>query len=305
MSAEVGAFLRNAYAHRSSVAPRVDDDEADPPPGILRWLIACDESGIEGRSDFYGFGTLWMRWQRRGDFHEEIRDIRRRHGFEQEIKWTNVRPYSLAFYRDLVQWFFKTPWVCFHCLVVPKALVDRKRHDNDMDLARRKHFTMLLTNKIRRSLRAHPSRQQTFRIWVDPIASRYGKADEAVAVIANNVLAKVFDGRRSVDKVITRDSKETLQIQICDLLLGAVLASWREEATAPVKDALQKWIAAHLTWSDLKADTPHLEKKFNIWMFHEPPAGVARLATTRPVRLMYPLPKSSLRGAAHVRRTSR
>ena len=230
-----------------------------------------------------------MRWQRRGDFQDEIRTLRRRHRYDAEIKWTNVRPKYQAFYCDLIQWFFTTSWVAFHCLVVSKATVDRKRHANDLDLARRKHFTMLLTNKIERCKRVHADREQTFRIWVDPIASRYAKADEAVEVIANNVLAKMGGMRRVVDKVITKDSKLTLQIQICDVLLGAVVGAWRQDATAPVKLAIQPYIATHLGWPDLRADTHHPERKFNIWMFHDPPSGASRVAQTRKVKLLYPL----------------
>src|SRR5229473_4801195 len=33
--------------------------EDEPPAGIIRWLISCDESGIGGLP-YYGFGTLWM-----------------------------------------------------------------------------------------------------------------------------------------------------------------------------------------------------------------------------------------------------
>lgn len=48
---------------------------------VRRWLIAVDDSGIEGGSSFYGFGTLWMPWQRRGDFQELIRGLRARHRY--------------------------------------------------------------------------------------------------------------------------------------------------------------------------------------------------------------------------------
>ena len=35
--------------------------------GKLSWHVACDESGVGGQK-FYGFGSLWMKYQRRGDF---------------------------------------------------------------------------------------------------------------------------------------------------------------------------------------------------------------------------------------------
>lgn len=265
------------------------DAEPDPPPGVLRWLISCDESGVDG-SPYYGFGTLWMKWQRRGEFYALVRALRERHGYNHEIKWKNVSARFLPFYRDLVDLFFEETWLCFHCIVVRKATVKKELHDGSIDLARRKHFTMLLTNKIKRSLKANPHREQTFRIWVDPIASSYKKADEAVEVIANNVLRKVFGERRPVDKVITCDSRERESIQLCDLLLGAVVGAWRQDATASAKVALSGHIAEHLGWTDLHADTLTTERKFNIWYFHDPTSPGPRDAKTRRVKLLHPLP---------------
>jgi len=41
------------------VTDRRVEIEDEPPAGLIRWLISCDESGIGG-SPYYGFGTLWM-----------------------------------------------------------------------------------------------------------------------------------------------------------------------------------------------------------------------------------------------------
>jgi len=265
------------------------DDEDEPQPGTQRWLISCDESGIDGQR-YYGFGTLWMNWQRRGEFAAVINELRRIHRCANELKWSKVSSRFLELYRDLVEEFFATPWLSFHCLVVEKAIVNRDLHQGDMDLARRKHFTELLVNKIRRRLKMAPDREQTFRVWVDPIASRYAKADEAVEIISNNVLAKVFGKIRPVDKVITKDSRETASIQLCDLLLGAVLAAWQQKATSAAKLEVARWIAEHVAWPDLRSDTGPGERKFNIWYFHDV-TRTRRDVETRKVLLKYPLPK--------------
>lgn len=262
--------------------------EDDPPAGVQRWLISCDESGVDG-SRFYGFGSLWMAWQRRGDFAASMAELRARHRYDHEFKWNRASRHNLAACRALVEMFFRQRWLSFHCIMIEKAQVRREFHDGDYDLARRKHFTMLLTNKIQRCRQQHRNREQTFRIWVDPIASRYKKADEVVEVIANSVLRKVFGRQRPVDKVITRDSKETDAIQLCDVLLGAVLAAWQGKSSGEPKDNLQKWIAHHLGWVDLKSDTRHWERKFNIWRFYDPTQG-DRAIVSRDVDLKYKLP---------------
>ncbi len=285
--------------------PETTDDDADdePPQGTRRWLISCDESGIDGQR-YYGFGTLWMNWQRRGDFARIVGDLRTLHRCANELKWNKVSARYEELYRNLVERFFATPWLSFHCLVVEKAKVKRELHDGDIDLARRKHFTQLLINKIRRRLRLEPDREQTFRVWVDPIASRYDKADEVVEIISNNVLAKAF-GRstaRPLDRVITKDSKTTSSIQLCDLLLGAVMDAWQQKATSPSKLAVERHIAEHLGWPDLRSDTRPAERKFNIWYFHDPERGPRDVAT-RPVNLKHSLPPRTPSSARPSRRS--
>lgn len=264
-----------------------DGDVDEPARWMVRWLVSCDESGMHG-SKYYGFGTLWMAWQRRGDFAALMRDLCDEHGYDHEVKWQKVKKRTSEFYEDVVETFFRTPWLSFHCCVVPRIVVRREFHRGDYDLARRKHFGMLLRNKISRCIKARPDREQTFRVFVDPIHSKYSKADEAADVICNNALAKAFGGRRPLDSVITRDSRDTPSIQMCDLLLGAVLSAWEQQATSDAKLNLQAWIAHHLGWSDLRSDTSRDERKFNVWMFYDPTKG-PRQAETRRVQLVYPL----------------
>lgn len=262
-------------------------------PGKVHWLISCDESGVGGAS-YYGFGSLWMSWQRRGDFASDFRELRQKHKYEFECKWNKCHKQYTPFFLDVVDYFFSRSWLAFHCLIVRKGVVDKSFHSGDFDLARRKHFTMLLTSKIRQFMRLQPSREHTFRIWVDPIASRYKKADEAVEVISNNVLGQVFETIRPVDKVITRDSKDTPTIQLCDLLLGAVMDAWQQKAASEAKLAVQNSIATCLGWPDLRGDTFPKERKFNIWYFYDEQLGLREIET-RFVNLKYPLPERKLR----------
>jgi hypothetical protein len=139
-------------------------------------------------------------------------------------------------------------------------------------------------------MEVHPEREHTFRIWVDPIPSSYEKADEVVEIISNNVLAQALGDIRPVDTVITKDSKDTETIQLCDLLLGAVMDAWQQHASSEPKTAIQAYIAEHLGWTDLRADTYPTERKFNIWYFHDESLG-GREIETRHTNLKYPLPQ--------------
>ena len=257
--------------------------------GTIRWLISCDESGTGG-APYYGFGSLWMKYQRRGDFAAAIRELREEYNYPYEIKWNKANQMKFRnFYKALIKYFFEHQWLAFHCFIARKAVVDKALHGGDYDLARRKHFTKLIANKVAKCMRKNPHRKHEFIIWVDPIASRYKKADESVEVIANNMLAQELKSIKPIKNVITHDSKDTETIQICDLLLGAVMEAWQRKSTSPNKQAIQAFVAEHLGWPDLKSDTKPTERKFNIWYFHDKRRG-PREVKTRDVNLRYPLP---------------
>lgn len=227
-----------------------------------------------------------MRWQRRGDLAELIRHLRRVYGYRDEIKWNHVKRGSLPFYRDLVEAFFRSPAFGFHCLVVRRAVVRRELHAS-WDEARQKHFGMLLRTKIVGCLKAHRHRVQTVRVYVDPMHSSYPKAVEVLEKITRSVVTRSYPNV-VIEGAFERDSKATATIQLCDVLLGAVMSEWDRDPAVGAKQELRNFIAAHLGWTDLHSDTRPEERKFNVWMFFDTQRG-GRQAVTRDVRLTYPL----------------
>jgi hypothetical protein len=257
--------------------------------GVRRWLISCDESGIHG-SPHYGFGSLWMSWQRRGDFWREFAEIAEKHQFKQECKWSHASAKRfLPYHNELISYFFQRRWLVFHGLVVRKEVVEKTVYHKSWDEARQKHYTMLLCNKMKRALRRFPKRQHEFRIYVDKIPSSYSKADEAMEVISHNILNEEFRNLSPVTSVRTRDSHDTPPIQLCDLLLGAVMETWHKQTSNPTKLSIRDEIARHLGWHKLDSDTRKEERKFNIWYFHDP-IREQRKVMTRDVELLYPFP---------------
>lgn len=257
--------------------------------GKLIWHVGCDESGIDGQI-YYGFGSLWMKYQRRGDFTRIIRELREKHHMRDEIKWQKAHSKKYAqFYSALIEMFFKNSWLAFHCIVIRKGMVDKSFHDGDYDLAMRKHFTQLISTKVKAVIKAHPNRECEFRIEVDPLPSRYKKADEAFHKIANSMLKKELGGEALIKSVVTKDSKNSEHIQIADFLLGAVMSAFQGKASSPAKLAVANNIASYLGWDHLKHDTWNSERKFNIWYFFDRRYGEREISTEK-VMLKYPLP---------------
>jgi len=247
------------------------------------WLVACGRS-ITSDSSHYGFGTLWMRYDRRGDFARSWAQMLEATGFSGELDWWTLRrgP-SARMARMATEKFFATRWIAFHSLVIERDLVDLGCHGGDEDLGQRKHMTMLLTNKIKRAMRKHGAGQE-FKVWTAPIDSYYAKADEAVQVVAGNVVAKLTYGKPHI-RVSTRPRASAPVIQLCELLLNTVTSAWVERGPKRVHEGLQHGVADHLGWPDLRADTYTTARKFNVWKFHDPAKEPMRSAETRKTKV--------------------
>lgn len=260
------------------------------PNNKLIWHIATDESGVSGKK-FYGFGSLWMKYQRRGDFYKLISDLKAKHGHKDEIKWqkANSKKY-LAFFEELIEIFFKHQWLAFHCIIVRKGMVDKSYHNGNYQVAMQKHFTSLIANKVIGVLNAHPGRECHFRIEVDPLPFSYKKADEQFHRIANNIINKKIFRKDVIKNVIEKDSKISFNIQLADFFLGAIMSAFQDEECSAQKNLLSKKIASYLGWKSLRHDTSFCERKLNIWYFFDPTENKPREVKTQGVKLKYPLP---------------
>lgn len=250
------------------------------------WHLFCDESGISGKP-FYAFGSLWIREDKLPLFEDEIRSIRQKHLCNDEIKWqaANSKRYA-DFYNDLVEFFFKSNYLFFNCIVVQLSIVNKDFHNGDYEIAKQKHFNMLICNKIKSSL--EKNRNNRFILSVDDLPFSYSKADESMHIIANNIIRQKTAIPNAITKLKEVDSKRCHGVQLCDLLLGAVLSSYQQDISSQRKKDLAQFIAKHLGWDKLNYDTLNTDKKFNIWYFYDPTRG-PRIVKTRETRLKYPL----------------
>jgi len=113
--------------------------------------VYCDESchlENDGQKAMV-LGAVWSPKGKRLEIAERIREIKQKHGLERdfEIKWTKVSPSKLAFYQDIIDYFFDDDDLHFRGLVVPdKSVLDHERHQQDHDdWYYKMYFTMLKT----------------------------------------------------------------------------------------------------------------------------------------------------------------
>ena len=262
------------------------DQEPQPIPGYRNYLVYCDESGHAGKV-YYGFGSLWMPLERRGDFTGLIRTLRDRHRYRHEIKWDKIEDQNEAFYRDLIEEFFRRKWLMFHCLIGRRSSIDSGLHGGGYDEALRKHSALLVRNKI--AFFSQGDRRKAYHIVIDKPPSLYETADEAAHIILNDELKQRM-GFTPVHTLVTRRPKDVAGIQAIDVLLGAVVADWNQDSSGPAKKGVRDWVAEHLGWRHLRAGTRQSEWKFNIWYFHGDGKAKAREPRSWALNLKYPVP---------------
>jgi hypothetical protein len=54
------------------------------------------------------------------------------------------------------------------------------------------------------------------------------------------------------------------------------MEAWQGNVQRPEKKEVASWVANHLGWEDLRADTRPTERKFNIWYFVDLGAAAAK-----------------------------
>lgn len=227
--------------------------------------IYCDESchlendGIKAMS----LGAVWCEKQAVKKLSEQVRQIKATHGLSRhfEIKWTKVSPAKLAFYSDIVTWFFNTPGLHFRGVVVPdKSLLCHEQFgQNHDDFYYKMFFTLLKTIFA-------PTCQ--YAIYLDIKDTR---SQEMVEGLHKCLCNSQYDfNRSSIRRIQQIRSHEAELLQVGDLLIGALSYLHRDLKTSSAKQALIGRIK-QLSGYSLERNTLLREEKFNllVWQARE------------------------------------
>lgn len=145
---------------------------------------------------------------------QRLREIKQAHGMPAnfEVKWNKVSPARQDFYRAWVDYFFDDDDLSFRAVVADKTGLRHGAFDQDHDDWYFKMMFTLLGRVIQPDGR--------FRIYLDRKDTRSArKVSKLHDVLCNNVLD--FD-REVVERVQVIESHFVEQMQLADLLLGAV-----------------------------------------------------------------------------------
>ncbi|WP_404376141.1 DUF3800 domain-containing protein [Vreelandella aquamarina] len=220
--------------------------------------VYCDESchlENDGQKAMV-LGAVWCPKDKRLEIAERIREIKQKHGLKRdfEIKWTKVSPSKLAFYKDIVDYFFDDDDLHFRGLIVPdKSILDHGQHQQDHDEWYYKmYFTMLKTIF---------DPESRYYVYID-IKDTLGH--EKVEKLQDILCTNAYDfSRKMIADVKRVQSHEVEHLQIADLLIGALSYLHRELSGNSAKEALIARIRQRSGYR-LTCNTMIRELKFNL-----------------------------------------
>lgn len=223
--------------------------------------IYCDESchlENDGQRSMV-IGAVMCSDQRTFAIAEDIRRLKAKHGLSRflEVKWQKVSEGKLAFYLDLVDFFFSQDDLRFRALVVPdKSILDPQAHGlTHDDFYYRMYYQML---------RPLLSTRDVFRIYLDIKDTKSSQTTRSLGdVLANKYRDFKREHIRPLELV---RSQQVQQVQLADLLIGAVAYVNRGLATSSAKLAVIDRIHER-SGASLVANSPLFARKFNIFVW--------------------------------------
>lgn len=223
----------------------------------MQYVVYCDESRHDAHPDhrYMAIGGLWVPRESKPVLSRKLRDLKRSLALNGEIKWSKTSQGRLWAYRKLVDFFFEED-LRYRVIVVDQARLDLVRfHGGDRELGFYKFYYEMLIKWL--------TKDNQYLILLD---FKQNKGADRYTTL-RTVLERKLKGIAWVTDLTVIDSRQAPLAQLCDLLTGAVAASWCKdlEATRP-KAVLARHIAAGLGVEGLSFASPTSDfEKFNIF----------------------------------------
>mgnify|MGYP002726422020 FL=1 len=136
---------------------------------------------------------------------EEIKAIKRKFNYTEELKWTNVHSATYKVYAELVDWFFMND-LEFRAVVVDKSQIDEQRADYSFNDFYFRMYFQLLHTKV--------DFQNRYNVFLDIKDTCSGEKLEK--------LKKIMSYNSSIGTLQFILSRESVFIQLADVLMGAI-----------------------------------------------------------------------------------
>lgn len=222
--------------------------------------VYCDESChlVHDRQPVMVLGALWCLQDKTREIAVRLREIKAAHSLPPtfELKWTKVSPAKLAYYLDVLDYFFDDDDLHFRAWVAHKAGLRHADFGQTHDDWYYKMMFGLLEPVL--------TPDAGFHLYLDKKDTRSaGKVAKLHDVLCNNR----YDFKRTiVQRVQVVESHAVEQLQLADLLIGSVAYVNRNLNGSPAKNALIARIRQRSGYS-LTQPTLLREPKLNLFVW--------------------------------------
>ncbi|HLA64082.1 MAG TPA: DUF3800 domain-containing protein [Rhodothermales bacterium] len=225
---------------------------------MKRVHIYCDESGHLERDEVgvMVLGALWHDGDKTREIAERLRELKTKHGLARdfEVKWVKVSEGRRDLYLSVLDYFFDDDDLHFRAVVIPDRDGVKDKGEGHDDWYYRMYLDLL-------------------KVIVEPKAENYIYVDikdtrgaEKVRQLHEALRESHFDFNRSIiGRIQQVRSHEVEQVQLADLLIGAVSYANRGLSTNSAKAAFvarMRKRSGHV----LTKSTLFKEKKVNVFV---------------------------------------
>lgn len=209
----------------------------------------CDESThLENdQMPYMLMGYIKCPYPKIKEYKLKIKEIKDKHRFKGEIKWSKVSTKMETFYLELIDFFFRSD-LEFRAVIVNKSQIDPKITDSTYDDFYYKMYYQLLHNKMDLS--------DTYNVYLD--------IKDTCSYIKLDKLKKILKYNSSIRNCQFIRSHESYFMQLADLLIGAINYKLRNPGLVLSKNNILKKIEA-LSLYKIDSTTPKGSKKINLF----------------------------------------
>ncbi|SFE67757.1 DUF3800 domain-containing protein [Sunxiuqinia elliptica] len=213
--------------------------------------IYCDEScHLENDHKRYMLlGSISSAYNQVKRHTERINNLKRKHHYFGEIKWSNVSNSQLQFYKELVDYFFDTD-LRFRAVVIDKSKVNNEDFQQDFDTFYYKMYYYLLNH--------NKNSQYAYNVYLD--------IKDDLSAIKVQKLKKILNTKFGVFRNIQNiRSHESILLQLTDFIMGALSYNLNDENQKVIaKRQLIERIKNHAQ-QNLKCSSDYNSSKLNLF----------------------------------------
>ena len=212
--------------------------------------LYCDESSHlpNDRQPFMLLSYVGSPYNDKNTHSQFLKELKIKHHFSGEIKWTDVSNSMLPFYVELVNYFFEST-LFFRSIIIEKKQIDYNSVNFDSDEFYYKMYYQLLHHKMDSGF--------VYNVYVDIKDTRGAKKIKRLTEILN---AKEY----RVRNLQLIHSYESNIMQLCDFMMGALNYNLRGNEQVLAKKSIISLIS-ELAQIPLNSSTPKSSTKFNLF----------------------------------------